>query len=203
MKLRFELLMSVTAMITAVAAVAVSIVQTDVMREEAEMEREHQRLSVVPSVWLETNNSSHSSDDKAPGHFEFVIKNHGLGPASLRYFTVQREGRYLKNWVEWLSSVEMDEADQKGIGGYSYNSIPENYVLPNGEKIDAYTIRAESKLIRNIENSVNDSIYTICVCSLYENCWISKGLNLAPEPVNECKIDPAYQFRSERSTPSH
>lgn len=185
-------------MITAIAAVVVSVSQTDVMRAEAEMEREHQRLSVMPSVWLETNNSFHSSDDSAPGTFDFTIKNNGLGPASIKYFTVLRDGKYLNNWMEWLSHVEMDDADQKGIAGFSHNSLPANYILPVGEEILAYSVRAQSKLIRNIEASVSDSEYSICACSLYNDCWISSGLNVAPEPIDECKVDPENQFISRK-----
>tara|TARA_R110002096_G_scaffold303206_1_gene498243 strand:- start:319 stop:918 length:600 start_codon:yes stop_codon:yes gene_type:complete len=199
MKFRIELLMSVTAIITAVAAVFVSIAQTEVMSAEAEMEREHQRLSVMPSVWLETNNSSSINNDEAPGSFEFIVINHGLGPASLKYFTIQRDGKYIKNWSEWLSFVEKDDVDRKGVKGLSFQSLPASYVLPQGTEVQAYTIRAQSKFIRKIEQSVQDSIYSVCFCSFYNDCWLSKGLNVAPDPIDQCEIDSENRFVSERN----
>lgn len=199
MKFSIELLMSVTAIITAVAAVFVSIAQTEVMSAEAEMEREHQRLSVMPSVWLETNNSSSINNDEAPGSFEFIVVNHGLGPASLKYFTIQHDGKYVKNWSEWLSFVEKDDADREGVKGLSYQSLPPSYVLPQGVGVQAYKIRAQSKLIRKIEESVKDSTYSVCFCSFYNDCWLSKGLNFAPEPIDQCEIDPENRFISERN----
>ncbi|MEX0298343.1 MAG: hypothetical protein AB3N28_04685 [Kordiimonas sp.] len=202
MKIKLEFLVSATAMITAVAAVVVSVVQTDVMRDEAEMERQSQRLSVMPSVWLEMNNSASAGDPDAPGHFEFVVINHGLGPASLKSFTVQRDDKYVKNWSEWLSYIDKDKSDIEGITGLSYHSLPPKYVLPQGQQVQAYSIRAKSRFIGKIERALNDSVYTLCFCSFYDDCWITSGLNTAPEPVDECKINTENQFVSRRDRKS-
>jgi len=53
MKVKFnvEMLMATAAMATAIAAVVVAIIQTNIMHAEAEMEREHARVSVMPSVF--------------------------------------------------------------------------------------------------------------------------------------------------------
>ena len=72
-----EALVSVAALVTAVAAVVITMEQTKVMREEAALERRNARISVMPSVWLGT----HIGEDKDGAYFNVVMTNKGLGPA--------------------------------------------------------------------------------------------------------------------------
>jgi len=115
----------------AIAAVVVAFYETSLMREQA-------RLSVKPSVWLETNSRTSNQDEENDGEFEFIINNRGLGPASLEYFTVQRDGKYIRFWQEWLSHVPLEGDDEKSITGISYASVPQEYVLPNNEAQSSY-----------------------------------------------------------------
>ena len=96
-KKHFELIISFVAVAMAIAAVVVAFYETRLMREQA-------KLSVKPSVWLETNSQTNNQDDENGGEFEFVISNRGLGPASLEYISVQKNGAYLRNWQEWLTT---------------------------------------------------------------------------------------------------
>ena len=190
-KKHFELIISFVAVAMAIAAVVVAFYETSLMREQA-------RLGVKPSVWLETNAKYSSQDDEDDGEFEFIITNRGLGPASLEYFTVQRDGEYLLYWQEWLSHVPVDEDDDRSITERSYAPVPQKYVLPDGDEMQAYFVRAPSDLIRRISIASDQFEYTICACSFYNECWISIGLNTVPQVINECKIDPNNQFQTIR-----
>ena len=159
--------------------------------------REQARLSVRPSVWLETNSRTSSQDDDG-GEFELVIKNKGLGPATLEYLTIQHDGEYLHFWQEWLSHVPLDADDEKSITGISHTAAPQQYVLPNGNELQVFSIRAPSDLIRRISSASEQYEFTICVCSFYNECWVSQGLNAVPQVVDECKIDPNNQFQGDR-----
>ena len=136
-KIHFELIISFVAVAMAIAAVVVAFYETSLMREQA-------RLSVKPSVWLETNSRTSNQDDENDGEFEFIINNRGLGPASLEYFTVQRESKYIRFWQEWLAQVPLEGDDEKSISGISYASVPQEYVLPNGGELQVFSIRAPS-----------------------------------------------------------
>jgi hypothetical protein len=190
-KKHFELIISFVALTMAIAAVVVAFYETSLMREQA-------RLSVKPSVWLETNSSTSNKDDENGGEFEFKINNRGLGPASLEYFTVQRNGMYIRFWQEWLSQVPLEGDDEKSIIGISYMDVPQQYVLPNGNELSVFSIRAPSDLIRRISSASEQYKFTICACSFYNECWISQGLNVVPQVVDECKIDPNNQFQGDR-----
>ena len=72
-----EVFVSLAALITAVAAVVITLEQTSVMREEAELERKNARISVLPSVWL----STFIGDEEGEAYYKIVMTNKGLGPA--------------------------------------------------------------------------------------------------------------------------
>ena len=190
-KEHFELIISFVAVAMAIAAVVVAFYETSLMREQA-------RLSVKPSVWMETNSKTSNQDNENDGEFEFFINNRGLGPASLEYFTVQREGNYIRFWQEWLAHVPLEGDDEKSITGISYASVPQEYVLPNGDELQVFSIRAPSDLIRRISSASEQYEFTICACSFYNECWISQGLNAVPQVINECKVDANNQFQGNR-----
>ena len=187
-KKHFELIISFVAVAMAIAAVVVAFYETSLMREQA-------RLSVKPSIWMETNTQTSNQDDENGGEFEFVIDNRGLGPASLEYVSVQKKGTYLRTWQEWLSHVPLESADEKSITGVSFRLVPQKYILPGGEELQAFSIRAPSDLIRRIDSASDQYEFTICACSFYEECWISKGLNAVPQATDECRIDPKNVFQ--------
>ena len=66
-----EVFVSLAALITAVAAVVITLEQTKVMREEAELERKNARISVLPSVWL----STHIGDTEGEAYYKGVPDN--------------------------------------------------------------------------------------------------------------------------------
>jgi hypothetical protein len=191
-KKHFELIISFVAVAMAMAAVVVAFYETSIMREQA-------RLSVRPSVWLETNSkTSNQKDDEVEGEFEFVIKNKGLGPATLEYFTVQQAAHYIRFWQEWLSHVPLEADDEAKIRGISYVSVPRGYVLSNGEELEVFSIRGPSDLIRRIGTASTQYKFALCACSFYNECWISQGLNTVPQAVDQCSGDPDNQFQGKR-----
>ena len=190
-KQHFELIISFVAVVMAIAAVVVAFYETGLMREQA-------RLSVKPSVWVETNSQTSNQDDENGGEFEFVVNNRGLGPASLEYISVRQNGTYLRNWQELLSHVPLDSADEKSITGVSYRSVPQKYVLPEGDELQAFSIRAPSDLIRRIDSAFDQYEFIICACSFYNECWVSKGLSGVPQTINECRIDPKNHFQGNK-----
>ena len=188
-KKHFELIISFVAVAMAIAAVVVAFYETRLMREQA-------KLSVKPSVWLETNSQTNNQDDENGGEFEFVISNRGLGPASLEYISVQQNGAYLRNWQEWLTHVPLESADEESIIGVDYRAVPRKYVLPADAELRVFSIRAPSDFIRRINSASDQYELTICACSFYKECWISKGLNTVPQTIDECRIDPTNHFQN-------
>ena len=99
----------------------------------------------------------------------------------------------------WAYYTDGDKADEKSITVVSYRSVPQKYVLPQGDELRAFSIRAPSDLIRRIDSVSDQYEFTICACSFYKDCWISKGQNAVPQPINECNIDPNNHFQSDKN----
>lgn len=199
-----EVLVSATAMVTAVAAVFVSIEQTDLMRveadlmrKEAEMEREHQRLSVQPSVWVENNLKANNLDINAPGEFRMEFGNRGLGPARIMYITVRYKGAYVSNWSEWGSSVlDPVEGGDYGILNLSTSTIPQEYILPQDTSHEAFRVEAPTNFVSKLREASAETEFNVCFCSLYDDCWLTEGLEQPPKPINRCDIGDKPNFTS-------
>ena len=88
--------------------------------------------------------------------------------------------------------------DEKSITGISYASVPQEYVLPNGDELQVFSIRAPSDLIRRISSASDHYEFVVCACSFYNECWITQGLNAVPQLINECNVDPINQFQGKR-----
>ena len=91
-----EVFVSLAALITAVAAVVITMEQTKVMREEAELERKNARISVMPSVWLSTYIDT--ADGEA--YYKVALTNKGLGPAVIERFDVSYHDQPVYSWDE-------------------------------------------------------------------------------------------------------
>ena len=111
MRRHTEAFVSLAALITAVAAVVITMEQTKVMREEAELERRNARISVMPSVWVGT----HIGDAEGDAYFKVVLSNKGLGPAVLENFAVTYKGEALQNWDALARRMALDFESPKSF----------------------------------------------------------------------------------------
>ena len=101
-KINTDSIIALAAMLTAVVAVVVAVVQTNIMREEATSERDHARLSVLPAVSILYSNG-HNDDDLM--FFELNVYNHGLGPAKIEDFSIYYKGEKVGNQRAWVQAV--------------------------------------------------------------------------------------------------
>ncbi len=186
MKIKLEVLVSITAMVTAVAAVVVAILQTQVMREEAMMEREHQRLSVMPAVLVYTG--SHIGDTE--GSFSVGLVNQGIGPAVLEGFSVEVEGSSARGWQEIIASGTDDQVhiagDKRNVDGVTLSAATAGTFIPAGESlvpIKLDTTPENAALLRKFSENL---VVSVCYCSLYKECWMASNRRARPLQVKMC-----------------
>jgi hypothetical protein len=197
MKNKTEYIVSVTAMITAVVAVFVAILQTNVMQDESAAEREHMRLSVTPSLWL-----SRSILDRGEANFStysFAVRNQGLGPAILEKFTVAYDGEYVRDWYDLFSKISSDVDGEDKINGRLFpantSRMAPGHIIPAGETITPIKINNDLEIITLLFKGNDKLKMSLCYCSFYQECWQVTGLNVRPEPVKICKSE-APNFNS-------
>jgi len=192
-KVSMEFLMSSSAMIAAAAAVVVAVVQTNIMKEEAEMEREHARLSVQPSIWFFRRFSTGDEPN-----FAFLVQNKGLGPAIVEQFEIKVDGETVLHWNDVVEKVSEEKFHLKGesrVEGSSYSSIPTGHVVQAGEEIRPYRLIENGELVRLLANASGRIEISACACSVYKECWQTTGLGERPLPVKMCVYDPKTFFR--------
>ena len=187
MKIKMEIWVSITAMITAVAAVVVAILQTQVMHDEAALEREHARLSVQPSILV----YAHSSVGDSGGSFAFGMINQGLGPAVVEGFSVEIDGETGVNWAQAIAlatngSVQL-RGEKRNVRDISESSINDGMIIPAGNDIrpiDLGTNTEVAALLRPVSDKIKVSF---CYCSLYNECWSANNKKTRPTKVENCQ----------------
>lgn len=187
-KINFELIAALAATLTAIAAVVVAVVQTDIMREEAEMEREHARLSVKPSLWVVQN----WSDNPDAPLFSVVLTNKGLGPAIIEHFSVSFGGKTLNHWDDLVEAVSDGEysiaGDNENINAWSLGGVAPGAIVPATSNFTPFQIGESAELITQLISQSGALKVTVCFCSIYGDCWNAED-EKRPVPVNHCVFD--------------
>ncbi len=182
-----EVFVSLAALITAVAAVVITLEQTKVMREEAELERNNARISVLPSVWL----STYIGDAEGESYYKVVLTNKGLGPAVIERFDVTYQGEPVYNWDELARKMAAHVGSEKSFENDTLRSsrspVSPGLMLEAGG--EAFPIQVNGSMepdgILLLLRASRDMRIRLCYCSLYRECFRSE-LFQRPEPAETC-----------------
>ena len=185
-----EVFVSLAALVTAVAAVIITLEQTSVMREEAELERKNARISVMPSVWVAT----HIGDEQDNSYYKVVLTNKGLGPAVIEGFEVRYKGQPVANWDELArqiaNHVGADKTFEKDVVRSSRSPVSPGLMLESGGVSAPLEVFSsdEPEGISLLMQGSQDLMISVCYCSLYEDCFRTE-LFRRPQPVEACEAE--------------
>ena len=183
-----EVFVSAAALITAVAAVVITLEQTKVMQEEAELERKNARISVMPSVWL----STYIGQDDDEGYFKVVLTNKGLGPAVIERFDVAYKGQAVGNWDELARLMAANIGSEKSFEGSTLGSgrspVTPGLMLEAGGPTEPLRVfnSTDPDGIKLLMRGLPDTDVSVCYCSLYGDCFRTQ-LFQRPEAVDICE----------------
>lgn len=186
-----ELFMSMAALVTAVAAVFIAMEQTKVMQEEASLERERQKIAVMPSVWV----STHINTENNIGEYKLVFSNRGLGPAVIERFDVSVNGKVAKNWDQLVRMMAAEYAPDMELGGIMVRSarspISAGMFLEAGQDSSPFSLTSEGQvaLFKLFSSNTYRLDLSLCYCALYGSCYSAK-LFKRPVEVEVCEVDP-------------
>jgi hypothetical protein len=184
-----EVFVSLAALVTAVAAVVITLEQTKVMREEAELERNNARISVLPSVWL----STYIGDSEGEAYYRIALTNKGLGPAVIERFDVSYQGQPVYNWDELARKMAAHLGSDRTLEGNYLQSSTRSPVSP-GLMLEAggiaYPIQIDDSTdpdgLRLLMRGSMDMQISLCYCSLYKDCFRTE-LFERPREVGSCE----------------
>jgi hypothetical protein len=172
---RLDRWLSMAAGVGAICAVAISLYQ-------AALAREQQRASAWPYL-----NQSNSYVLGQP--YTRQVENQGVGPARVRSFEVLVDGRPVRTWDAAVLALT-----GKANSGLVYSSFGRGSVLPPGttrmllrlppgDQARAFWVGAQTRLET-----------VVCYCSIYEECWQADTRAEEPVAVRACRHDSTTAF---------
>lgn len=187
-KTRFnaELAIAIAAMLTAVVATIVAVLQTQIMQEEAEVERAHARLSVMPAITVLYSNGR--TEDGVP-FFKLNVFNQGLGPAVIKDFSIRWNGEAIENQRGWVQSVAGGAEAFAALNpapAVNNSFVGNGRIIPAGESVAAIEVTHESLPIALYE-AYQDTRIDICACSFYGDCQRMTNAEPGSEAVASCE----------------
>ena len=173
-----EMLVALSALVVAVTALVVSILQAQIMREE-------QHVSVWPSLSMGVDIST------AGGVFEISAQNKGIGPGIVRDFQLEVDGETVTSWEEFERAVAAQLPNTPSAR--NQRSLTGEVLLP-GEDRRVYGSAGEESFTL-LMSGLGRIRMTLCYCSVYDRCWLSisdyTGSDADGEPtaVASCERD--------------
>jgi hypothetical protein len=172
---RVDRWLSIAAGIGAICAVAVSLYQ-------AALARQQQRASAWPYL-----NQSNSYVDGQP--YTRQVENQGVGPARVRSFEVLVDGRPVRTWDDTVHALT-----GKGDPGLVYSSFGRGSVLPPGTVRTLLRLRPGDQARAFWQGAQTRLDTMICYCSIYDECWKVDTRSEEPVPVHACRTDSTTAF---------
>jgi hypothetical protein len=172
---RVDRVLSLAAGVAAVTAVAVSLYQAALAREQL-------RASAWPYL-------AQANSFTAGRPYLRVVSNEGVGPARVRSFSVLVDGRPVPTW----------DAAVRALTGQSepalvYSSFGRGSVLPPGATRTLLTLPRGERAATFWREAQTRLETVACYCSVYDECWRAASRAEEPRPVPACPADSAAAF---------
>ena len=172
---RVDRWLSLAAGVGALCAVAVSLYQTALAREQ-------QRASAWPYV-------AQSNSYVTGRPYERLVENEGIGPARVRSFRVLVDDRPVATWGAAVRALT-DLPDSNVV----YSSLGRGSVLPPGAGRTLLQLPPGPQARRFWSEAQTRLTTIVCYCSVYDECWEADSRRDEPTPVRACTDDPATRF---------
>lgn len=157
-----------TDVIVAFAAVLISVMTLFVYIYQTRLMREQQHISVWPYLeWYMTKRTDEG--------FYLSVVNKGVGPAIIKSTSLSLDGKAITT-REYLSKL-VGKLDTLSI---FYNEVNKRVIAP-GEEIRLFQIYNPEISKSLPPNVFARTQYEICYCSIYGDCWTSKGLTVVED----------------------
>jgi hypothetical protein len=189
-----EMLLALSAVGISLCAMVLSAVQVIIMRDEQQIMREEQHMSVWPRLELSLSTELldpevRSFADSTVVKVKLSVQNKGVGPALVGEAQTFVDGKTGPDFYDALNQV----FPNKSFRG-SFARIADRTLLP-GDSLHVavfYTFASEEQ----VRQSLNRLGLQVCYCSVYKDCWqVTKaqmGRGSGTKPVyretSDCRV---------------
>jgi len=158
-KLKTELLIALIAVLISFSTLFVYLYQSSLMKTQ-------QKMSVWPHI---TFGPSWSED-----HLVINLINKGVGPAIIKKFTIMVNDNQI-NGIHEIMNFLPDSLQTD----FQYSSIWSGQVVMAAENITLFQVN-NPKTIKHLLQLMHEEKISIeiCYCSIYNDCWTSKGIEV-------------------------
>ncbi|MDZ3830471.1 MAG: hypothetical protein U0S50_01475 [Sphingopyxis sp.] len=168
-------LIGLPALIASLALAYFAFVQADATRKM-------QTGGVMPFVTFGTSNVG----DKGEAHISLSLTNNGVGPAILGPVEIWYEGQNIAGPGELLNTC-CDAGDANRL---AFSTSPSTGIAVRpGEEVRFLGLprTPENEAVWQAFNRERWKLkLRACYCSIYQDCWITEGMQAIPKPVAAC-----------------
>lgn len=156
------------ALLVSLAALLVSIIEANIMRDQQEIMQSQQKAAVYPYLSQKVNFKY--GDTSMLSH---TIENKGLGPAKIKSSSFKLNGESIANYKEL--KVKLDEIFPDSIK-YSISFFdPKSYFITSKEKINVLLLTCQDLDAALAKLGEVRFEVEFCYCSIFEDCWSNDG----------------------------
>ena len=149
---------------------------------QADATQKMQTGGVMPFVTFGTSNG----DAEGNQDIALTLTNNGVGPAILGPIEIRYEGKPINTPVELLKTC----CAKAGMRGVRLSTSPSTGIAVRpGETIEfmSFPRTPESEKLWQTFNKERWKLKVrSCYCSIFNDCWITEGMQGLPKPVNKC-----------------
>ncbi|MEL7006231.1 MAG: hypothetical protein AAFN93_26415 [Bacteroidota bacterium] len=188
-----EYIIAIGVTIISLCALVVSVMQTQIMKEERELMREYSRASVWPR--LEYGFSKGYNDDRSIKHFVLKLSNSGVGPAIITDVKVMYKGKIATDWWNLFDIQEIPDSVETYISNSNFNGR----IIKIGETLEILNLDNNPKLAQAFFERMDSISIDIHYKSIYDEKWkyeILKGDNKTIKVDDFQGLPTEEQFRN-------
>lgn len=152
---------------------------------QADATRKMQTGGAMPFVTFGTSNA----DDDGKANISLSLTNDGVGPAILGPIEMRYNGKAIANPTELFAACC---GDLKGTS-LSYSTSPSTGVAIRPGETQNLINLPRTPANEAIWQAFNKERWKLkvrsCYCSIFNDCWITEGMQGLPEPVKQCPAD--------------
>lgn len=161
-------IIAVGVTVISLCALIVSVIQTNVLKEERELIREYSRASVWPHLDFGIEKSQNKNDGNI-NSFAFNLTNSGVGPAIITDVRVGYNDTIAKNWWHLFEIMEIPDSIDRYIGNTRFNG----QVIKIGETVNTLNLDNNIPLANAFAERIKENGLSIEIYyeSIYGEKW--------------------------------
>lgn len=164
---------SLLAVMLSIAALGVSILETNTVRQAAKVE-------AWPFIAI--------GDQYNGQGFGYEMENKGVGPARIRWIELAYRGKRVEDIDQLIIDV-LGEEDAFSYDRYRASTQARRVVSPR-EVVNLFSVDWDPAS-RRLSNALAPALsIRACYCSIYDECWVAERGEEDPEPVPSCEKKP-------------